>query len=206
MYIPAAFRQDDRTVLHDLIRTYSFGLLVTAGPDGPFVSHIPFLLDPTAGDNGTLYGHLARPNPQSGHFAGSSETLAVFAGPHGYISPGWYERRDTNVPTWNYAAVHAYGRPAILEDAAAIDGVLSRLTGIYEAGLPEPWSLDELQESRRDGMRRGIVAFALPIARLEGKFKLSQNKTAGDRAGAIAALQARDNPDSHALAGLMADL
>jgi transcriptional regulator len=117
MYIPAAFRQDDRTVLHDFIRTYSFGLLVTAGPDGPFVSHIPFLLDPTAGDNGTLYGHLARPNPQSGHFAGPSETLAVFAGPHGYISPGWYERRDIRAGC-EWKSVIGYSRFDDIKDLA----------------------------------------------------------------------------------------
>src|SRR5690349_16413472 len=189
MYVPSPFQQDDLPTLHRLIRAYSFGLLVTAGPDGPFASHIPFLLDTAAGEYGTLHGHLARPNPQWQHFGSLHEALVVFQGPHGYISPTWYERRDANVPTWNYAAIHVRGRPRIVEEPEAVDRLLSNLAGTYEAGTPAPWRLDELPPAQLAGMRRGIVAFELPIGRIEGKFKLSQNKTQGDRTGAIAALR-----------------
>jgi transcriptional regulator len=203
MYVPSPFRQDDLPTLHDLIRTYSFGLLVTAGPDGPFASHIPFLLDAGAGQFGTLHGHLARPNPQWRHFESGAELLVVFQGPHGYISPTWYERRGANVPTWNYAAVHVHGRPRIVDEPHALDRLLSGLADTYETGSPAPWHLDELPPAQLAALRRGIVAFELPISRIEGKFKLSQNKTQGDRSGAIAALRDRGDAESMALAALM---
>lgn len=202
MYIPPAFKQDDLGRLHRIIRDYSFALLITVRDGAPFASHIPFLLDEDRGPNGTLVAHIARPNPQWRGF-GEGEALALFQGPHGYISPGWYESRGANVPTWNYAAVHAYGRVRIIDDPAAVDRILARLTAIHEAGATQ-WSVGELDRGKHEALRRGLVAFEMPIDRIEGKFKLSQNKTERDISGAVDGLRTRGDAESLALAELMA--
>ncbi|HEY0836179.1 MAG TPA: FMN-binding negative transcriptional regulator [Azospirillum sp.] len=204
MYVPAHFTEDDPATLYALIRAHGFGLLVTQTAEGPFATHLPFLLDAGEGRPAILRGHVARANPQWKHFADGGEALAVFQGPHAYVSPTWYAKRAGAVPTWNYAAVHIYGRPTIIEDAAAVDGLLDALSSKYEAGRPDAWSLAELEPKAREAMRRGIVAFELPVTRIEGKAKLSQNRPAEDRAGVIAGLEAAGDPDSLATARLMA--
>lgn len=199
MYMPRHFAEDDRATLHRLIRDYGFGLLITAIDGVPFASHLPLLLDAERGEHGTILGHVAKPNPQWRGFDGATQALAVFQGPHAYVSPSWYATQPA-VPTWNYAVVHAYGRPRVLDDALA---TVRRLADSHEAGLPEPWSVDRLPADYRDTQLKGIVAFEMPIDRLEGKFKLNQNKSAADRAGVVAGLRARGDPDSEAVAALM---
>lgn len=207
VYVPAHFNEDDPETLHALIRAHGFGLLVTHTPDGPFATHLPFLLA-VDGDGVRLRGHVARANPQWKHFAGvnadGGDALAVFQGPHAYVSPTWYARRAGAVPTWNYAAVHVTGRPTIIDDPDQVDGLLDALSAKYETGRRDAWSLAELDPKARDAMRRGIVAFEMPVTRIEGKWKLSQNRSAEDRAGVIAGLEAAGDPDSLATARLMA--
>lgn len=199
MYIPASFAEQDRETLYAFIRQHAFGALVTVENGVPVASHIPFLLDAERGEHGTLVGHLARANPQWRAFAG--EALVIFAGPHGYVSPRWYAG-GPNVPTWNYAVVHAYGAPRIVEEAGALRRVLARLIEVYEAGRPQPWCIDEVPPELLDKLLGAIVAFEIPVSRLEGKFKLNQNKTAADRAGVVAAL----SQENAALAQLMSEL
>jgi transcriptional regulator len=204
MYIPADFAETDRAALHGLIAAHAFGLLITVRDGAPTVSHLPFILDPDAGPYGTLYAHLARANPQWRDFDATTEVLAVFQGPHAYVSPRWY-RPGNAVPTWNYATVHAWGIPEIVEDADTVHRQQAALVTAYEGVGAGAWSLDSQPDAYVAGMLRGIVVFALPIARLDGKFKLSQNRPADDRAGVVAGLRETGRPDDAALAALMAE-
>jgi transcriptional regulator len=204
VYVPPAFDVSDREACHALIRRESFGLLVTVGADGaPFATHLPFLLDGGRGPHGTLRGHLARPNPQGQDLASGRRALAVFSGAHAYVSPAWYAVHPS-VPTWNYVAVHASGVPRLVEDPAAVEAFLGELVATHEAGRPAPWRMESLSREYLERMMRGIVAFELPIDRLEGKAKLGQNRGAEDRAGAVAGLRAAGDPWSAAVADLMA--
>ncbi len=202
MYVPKAFAEDDAARCHDLIESHNFGLLVSTVDGVPFATHLPFLLDRARGARGTLIAHMARANPHWCGFAGGAEALAVFAGPHAYVSPAWYAG-EPNVPTWNYVAVHAYGVPCLVEDPAAVAAMVERLVDVHEAGSGRPWRLASQPEDYRQAMIRGIVAFEIPVARLEGKTKLSQNKTAADRAGVVAALRNASDPQAGALGALM---
>ena len=140
MYLPSAFAEFDLTKLHDFIEQNSFGLLVTQVDGLPFASHLPFLLERQTGPHGTLIGHLARANPQWEQASGQS-ALAIFSGPHAYISPTWYEAEQV-VPTWNYVAVHVCGRLRIVEDEPSLLEIVQRSVRFYEEGMPRPWSFD----------------------------------------------------------------
>src|SRR5690349_10731309 len=140
MYIPTAFAEPDRGKLHDFIEAYSFGLLVSAHGGGPFATHLPFLLERDAGPHGTLVGHLARANPQW-HGLDGQDVLAVFSGPHAYVSPSWYEA-DNVVPTWNYVAVHARGTFRLMDDPVAVQSILRASVATFERSMPAPWKLD----------------------------------------------------------------
>jgi transcriptional regulator len=202
MYTPQHFRVDDRAVLHDLMCRFSFATLVTTREGRPIASHLPFLVYPDGGEYGRLVGHMARSNEQWRDFGAeeedraglSREALAIFQGPHTYISPSWYETHPS-VPTWNYMVAHAYGVPRILTDEAQVRQILQALVALHEEEFDAPWRMD-LPDEYLHRMMRGIVAFEMPIMRLEGKFKLSQNRSARDRERVIAAL-ARD-PDAGA--------
>ena len=187
MYTPKAFACEDLEALHGLMEAYPFAILITS--DGA-VSHIPLLLLPTEdGEPGTLFGHVARPNPQAESLRTLSYATAVFSGPHGYISPCWYETALA-VPTWNYAAVHVHGSVRIIEG----DDFLARLGQLLDRYEPEGWQ----ERMPADYLRKqlpGIVGFELTIERLEGKLKLSQNKPQADILGAIAGLEAEGNTE-----------
>jgi len=203
MYVPKAFAVDDRAALDAVIRDNGFGLLVTQGDGRPFATHLPFLLE---GDS--LVAHMARANPQWRDFAvageaGGAEALCVFQGPHAYVSPRWYAAGNA-VPTWNYVAVHVYGVPQIVDDPAVVYDQMARLTAAYEMGSEAPWDLAGADRDTIDGMLRAIVAFRVPITRIEGKFKLNQNRDAADRRGVVAALGAADDPGARDVAALMA--
>ena len=165
----------------------------------PFATHLPFLLDSQRGPNGTLLAHMARANPQWHDFNSEQEVLAIFQGPHAYVSPSWYEI-ELSVPTWNYAAVHAYGIPRIIEDSEELYQLLKILIETHEAQFENPWPF-QLPDDYLQKMMRGIVGFEIEITRLEGKFKLSQNRTASEREIVIAALQ--ESPDTQPVAELM---
>ncbi len=188
MYIPKPFEVTDRKILTRVIQKNNFGLLVNQVDGAPFATHLPFLIE---GD--LLVCHMARANPQWRSFAAGAEVLCVFQGPHAYISPRWYQS-DNTVPTWNYVAVHVYGVPEIIEDPAAALADQALLVAAQEAGQAEPWSLAERDPALIDGMLRAIVNFRIPIARIEGKFKLGQNRNEADRAGVTAALEGMGDP------------
>ncbi|MSQ28346.1 MAG: FMN-binding negative transcriptional regulator [Dehalococcoidia bacterium] len=201
MYIPDAFAERNAEQLHAFIHVHSFATLITSDGGVLNASHIPLLLE-TDNGNGVLVGHLARANQQSHNFDGAHEALVIFQGPHAYISPAWYET-EPSVPTWNYAAVHAYGFPRIVDAASATREVLAAMVRTYEAGREPPWSIDSLPDEYFKSMARGIVAFTLPITRFEGKFKLSQNREPRDALGAIDGLRAEASVEERLVADMM---
>src|SRR3954454_15754742 len=174
MYVPPHFAENDLSKLHDFIEAYSFGLLVSQVDGLPFATHLPFLLDRTAGAHGTLVGHMARANPQWRE-AASQTALAIFSGPHAYISPSWYEAEQV-VPTWNYAAVHAYGRAEIIQAEDALLEIVRKTVRVYERAMPRPWSFDASGPFVKRLLAQ-IVGFRIEIETVEGKFKLNQNHT-----------------------------
>jgi len=197
MYIPASFHVDDSAKLAAVIREHSFATLVTHDGAAPFASHLPMLFRPELGPHGTLVSHMARANAQWRHFADGREVLAVFHGPHGYISPSWYQTQPA-VPTWNYATVHAYGVPAMFDDPERVATLLGETVSAYDS----TWS-GELPGELRDRLMQAIVAFEIPITRIEGKFKLGQNRSPADQQGVFDALIASDDPGNMALARMM---
>ncbi len=201
MYIREVFDETDLDRLHGLIEAYSFGMLINNDDTGPFVSHLPFMLDRTDGPNGTLHFHMARANPQWQNFDG--EVLALFRGPHSYISPTWYEPLKPAVPTWNYAVVHAYGRPRRIEDPAALHAHQERLATMHETGRSPAWQMSDQPDKYIEGMLKGIVAFEIPISRLHGKFKMSQDRSSADQTRVADALGDSGTEDGAALARLM---
>ncbi len=201
MYIPKSFREEDAATLHPLIQAYSFATLVSQRDGAPFASHLPLILHPGEGPNGTLIGHMARANPQWQDFDGEQEVLAIFQGPHAYVSPSWYTVQPS-VPTWNYAAVHAYGVPRLIADEAELYGALQALVQTYEASQAQPWTLDEPNDFLHN-MMRAIVGFSIPITRLEGKYKLSQNRSPVDQEQVVQRLVAQGEPLETAVAELM---
>src|SRR5713101_4934099 len=187
MYIPKAFREDDISRLHTFMAAYSFATLVTQHESIPFATHLPFLLDARRGPNGIMLAHMARANPQWHDFVDEQEVLVIFQGPHAYISPSWYEV-ELSVPTWNYAVVHAYGIPRLIEDGEELYQLLKTLIETHEAQFKNPWPF-MLPEDYLQKMMRGIVGFEIEITRLEGKLKLSQNRTEAERENVITSLQ-----------------
>lgn len=188
MYIPPAFREDDLEVLHALMRDYSFAVVVTQQGGVPVATHLPLLLERERGAYGTLLGHMARANAQWTGFNGEQEALVIFQGPHTYVTPSWYEP-GANVPTWNYAAVHAYGKPRLIADQGALVTLLQTLVQTYESGFERPWKLDMSDDAMQSKLKE-IVGFEMGITRLEGKFKLSQNRPEADQGRVAAELQA----------------
>jgi transcriptional regulator len=186
VYIPPPFAVTDLAVLHEAIERWSFALLVSGRGEELIASHLPLLLERQRGAHGTLVGHMARANGQW-HAAAGQPVLAVFSGPHAYVSPTWYAAERV-VPTWNYVAVHAYGRLAVIEDAVESLDVLRRTVERYESSQPRPWQLADQPAEYIAGLARQIVAFRIPIERLEGKWKLNQNHPAQRRERVTAAL------------------
>ena len=203
MYIPRHFEVTDTAWCHALMRAQSFAAMITADDAGaPFATHLPILVDPARGPLGTLRGHVARANPHWRYLAAGRTTLAIFSGAHAYVSPSWYATHPS-VPTWNYVAVHATGTGALVEDPEQVKTLLADLVRTYESGGPSAWSFESLPADYLAGMQRGIVAFEIPVERLEGKAKLSQNRDAVDQARTREALGAADDPLTRAVAALM---
>lgn len=206
MYVPKHFEIADPSWCHALMRAQSFAVMITADDTGaPFATHLPFLVDDTRGPKGTLRGHVARANPHWRYLAAGRPTLVVFSGAHAYVSPSWYAQRPA-VPTWNYVVVHASGTGVLVEDPARVRTLLADLVHAHErVGQPAAWSFESLPADYVDAMQRGIVAFEIPIDRLEGKAKLSQNRSAEDRARTRDALAGADDPLARAVAVLMSE-
>ena len=200
MYVPAHFAENRLPVLHDAIRAQGLATLVTLREDGLIASHLPLLLEPERGPYGTLIGHLARPNPQAKDAIG--EAMALFQGPDAYITPSYYATKKENgkvVPTWNYITVHAYGTLRFLREQAELLDLVTRLTGHHEGKRAFPWAVSDAPEDFVAGMLNGIVGFELEITRIQGKWKMSQNRPEADRAGVVAGLRADGSPDMAAL-------
>ena len=176
------------------IERHEFGLLVSARPSGLVASHIPFLVEDREHAL-RLLGHLARPNPQVADLMAGGEALAIFSGPHAYISPRWYQSGPA-VPTWNYVDVHAYGSLRVIDDPSWLRAFLDRLSQRHEAGSDNPWQIADQPAAYMNGMVRGIVGIELAVSRLEGKFKLSQNRPHADHPRIIAALGESGDPEA----------
>jgi transcriptional regulator len=203
MYVPKDFAITDRQTQLDFIQAAGWGYLTGIINGAPFVTHLPFLIEGEDGGE-KLVAHMARANPHWESFANGKEQLVVFPGPHGYISPSWYETKKA-VPTWNYAAAHVYGIPHIIDAPDAVYAGQKKLVDHHEAQFETPWSMESVEAEFIDGMLRAIVCFEIPIKRIECKFKLSQNRTAEDRKRVVKALNDSENSTSHAVAALMVD-
>ncbi len=177
MYSPEYHIEENQGILHNVIRDHGWAILVGNVEGTPIATHLPFMLDETQGEKGTLISHMAKANPHWQSFEDDQEALVIFWGPHAYISPSWYEKQPS-VPTWNYVTVHAYGTPRIIEDEAALIDAQKSLVETYEGS--DGWQLEDQPEDFVRGMLKGIVCFEIEISRLEGKSKMSQNRHADD--------------------------
>jgi transcriptional regulator len=206
MYIPPRFREDDLGVLHAMVDRARLGVLVSSGPEGLQASHVPMLLDPDAGPYGTLTCHLARANVQSRALRHDSEVMIVFRAEDAYVSPSWYATKSETgkvVPTWLYVAVHAYGRPRVIDDPDALRTIVTRLTEKHEAPRRDPWAVTDAPESYIAALLGGIVGVEIPIARLEGKWKLDQDGSDADVRGAIEGLRSSEDHRDRETADVM---
>ncbi len=189
MYLPQSFREDRIEVQHQLIRDHSLAVLVTAGPGGLMANLIPFLIDAETSERGTLRAHLALANTQRAELAAVDECLVVFQGPQAYVTPSWYATKHETgkaVPTWNYVTVHAWGRPRLVDDPAWLRRQLDDLTRLQEAHRPIPWTIDDAPEPFVSAQMKAIIGLEIRISRIEGKWKVSQNRPQADRLGVIA--------------------
>jgi len=198
-YTPDPFAERDFGRLTAFLRNHPFAMLVSIDGDSPMVSHLPLLFDPAGGSQGRLSGHLARANPHWRLLDRGMPALAVFRGPHAYVSPSWYA--SSAVPTWNYAVVHVKGMPRIVDDKAECTAMLRRMTAAYESRLPDPWEF----ETGDGRLLDRIVAFEIEVTELQGKFKLSQNRSAEDRRRVIEKLAGSALASEGELARLMED-
>jgi transcriptional regulator len=206
VYLPDLFRVDDVAQMHALMRARPFAALVSAGALGLYASHLPTVLK-HEGPCGLIECHLARANPHCKELAEVGEALMIFQGAEGYITPNWYPSKAQTgkvVPTWNYAVVHAYGRLEVMNDAQWLRRHVSELTAQQEKGESKPWAVTDAPKTFVDAMLRGIVGFRFAIARLEGKWKMSQNREMQDRVGVVKGLGARRNGDDLEIADYVA--
>ena len=206
MYDAEAFREVRVDVLHALIKAHPLATLVVTTEAGLEANHIPLLMDPEPGPFGTLRGHVARANPVWRTFNADTEALAVFQGPQGYITPSWYPSKAQHgkvVPTWNYAVVHAHGPLKIHEDAEWLRALVTRLTESQESRRAKPWHVSDAPGDYIDTMLKAIVGIEIPVSRLQGKWKMSQNRLPQDRDGVVGALESQADEASQSLLGAM---
>ncbi|TPK42235.1 FMN-binding negative transcriptional regulator [Mesorhizobium sp. B2-5-4] len=205
MYTPPAFRDDDKDSLMATIRAARLANLVTATADGPLATPLPLFLDETEGEHGVIHGHLARANPQW-RIPSIGDGLAIFMGPDAYVTPAWYATKQETgkvVPTWNYAAVHAYGPVEFFDDADRLLEVVTRLTNLHEGARAAPWAVSDAPPDFIQSQLRGIVGLRMPVVRLEGKRKMSQNRNAADRAGVATGLATSERPSDREVSSLI---
>lgn len=206
MYIPATNAEPRLDVLHDFVEAHPFGALVTASPDGLFATHLPLVLDRSAGPLGTLRGHVARANPHHRQAAATTPALVIFTGPDAYVSPSWYASKAEHgkvVPTWNYVAVHAQATLRWIEDAESLRAHLRALTHRHEHARPHPWSIDDAPAEYIATQLRAIVGVELVVTALEGKWKMSQNRPAADIDGVVHGLGESSSPMDREVAAIV---
>jgi transcriptional regulator len=197
MYLPKHFEETRLDVLRELIRAHPLGALVTLTPHGLDANHLPFELDADGGPFGTLRGHVARANPVWREVSADVEALVIFQGPGSYVSPAWYQTKQETgrvVPTWNYAVVHAHGPLRVVDDRAWLRDFVTRLTDRHESGRDDPWHVTDAPAEYLEGMLGAIVGIEIPLSRLTGKWKMSQNRPPHDRAGVVDALSRVGDP------------
>lgn len=208
MYIPKFFSSDDLALARRIAADHAFGMLMTlpreSGADAE-VSHLPMLWLDEGGPNGRIIAHVARANPHGGRFDGKSPSVAIFSGPHAYVSPNWYAHEGL-VPTWNYAAVHLHGKPRAVEDEAGAIAVLDALVSTFESDKTGNWSTGDLPDGMLSRQIKGIVALEMPVEKIEIKLKMSQNRQPDDIKGVIRALEASAVEDDRATAEMMKEL
>ena len=200
MYLPKHYAVADRQQLHDFIKGNGFGILFSGNGPEPVASHLPFILDESSGEQGTLLSHMAGANRQWRH-ADGQQVLTVFQGPHTYVSPTWYQDPET-VPTWNYVAVHVYGILKVVQDQERIQNILARFTDYYEASLPQPWQAEFTSEYAQQMVKR-IVAFEIEIDKMQGKWKLNQNHPEERRRRVVDVLKTMPDDNSRGIVTLM---
>lgn len=205
MYTPAHFEISDIRMLQQIIRQHPLGLLITSHAGTLHTTHLPFHLEPAVGEYGRLEAHLARANPHCEVLQSGVSSMVVFHGPDAYVSPRWYTDPAHNVPTWNYVAVHVHGTARIMEDPRRTLEIIGRLTDEHEAYIEPPWGIREAQ-SYAEKLVPQILGFEIDIVRLEGKFKLSQNRSDADRASVMRQLIERSDTISQELLALMQNL
>jgi transcriptional regulator len=206
MYVPKHHEESDISVLHALIRSQPLGTWVTLGDGELLANHIPFLVDNTRGKHGTLIGHVARANAVWQTFSKTVNSVVAFQGPQTYITPSWYPSKHAHgkaVPTWNYAVVHAYGMPRTIEDRDWLLQHVNQLTNVHEADQAVPWKVADAPQEFTDKMLQAIVGIEIPIERLVGKWKVSQNRSQPDRLGVVAGLSSREDAQSREMASLV---
>lgn len=201
VYVPAHFAADDRAVIARLVHDHPFATLVTPASPEPLVTHLPLLRVADCEPHGTLLGHFARANPHVAG-AGGAESIAIFHGPHAYVSPSWYAEPAAAVPTWNYAVVHAHGTLELAREPGETRAILDALIQRFESGRAKPWQ-PGLERARFDAMVAAIVGFRMKIRRLDAKFKLSQNRSDEDRRRVARALATEGYADADATAAWM---
>lgn len=207
MYIRKDHRLDDPDAICQLIAAHPLGAWVCTGPDGLIANHIPFLLDRSRGPLGSLVGHVSRANGVWRSLGSEgAPSVVMFRGPQAYITPGWYPGKAEHgrvVPTWNYAVAHAHGVARAIDDRDWLLAMLHRLTEAHEAGRPSPWRVGDAPAEYIDGLLRSIVGIEIPIDRLEGKLKASQDEDLQDRAGTVTGLLQEPSDEARAMAGLV---
>src|SRR5689334_9840279 len=206
MYQPPHFREEDLGVQHALIRANPLGLLVTAAGGEPTANLLPFHLDASLSEKGTLQVHMARANGQWRQIEEGAPVLVVFQGADAYVTPSWYATKQETgrvVPTWNYIAVHAYGPVEFFQDPERLLQVVTRLTRRHEQSRPAPWAVGDAPADFIAAQLRGIVGIRIPVTKFEGKRKMSQNRPEADRIGVAAGLAASEKPGDRAVASLI---
>lgn len=203
MYVRKDHRLDDHDAIFALIQAHPLGAWVCTGTEGLIANHVPFLLDRSRGPFGTLVGHVSRANPVWRALAGGGASVVMFQGPDAYITPGWYPGKTAHgkvVPTWNYVVAHAHGVARAIDDRDWLLAMLGRLTHAHEAGRAEPWQVADAPAGYIDGLLRAIVGIEIPIDRLEGKLKASQDEDLPDRHGTVRGLQQMPGDNAQAMA------
>lgn len=206
MYVPSHFSETDSSVLHDLINTRPLGTWITQGEGELVVNHIPFFLDVSSSEHGTLVGHVARANKVWKSFSRTIPSVVVFQGPQAYISPSWYPSKQTDgkvVPTWNYVVAHAHGMPRIVEDRTRLLEIVRTLTDLHEGSQDAPWKVADAPADFIDALSAAIVGIEIPISKLTGKWKVSQNRQRDDKIGTAAGLAAIGSDEADEMAGLI---
>jgi transcriptional regulator len=205
MYMPPAFRDDNQESLRATIRAARLANFITATADGPMATPLPLYLDESEGEHGVIYGHLAKANPQW-RVPPLGDALAIFMGPDAYVTPAWYATKQETgkvVPTWNYVAVHASGPVEFFDDPGRLLGVVTRLTSLHEGERASPWAVSDAPPDFIQAQLRGIVGLRMPVTRLEGKRKMSQNRSETDRARVAAGLAESERASDREVASLI---